>query len=292
MRCLVLGASGMLGHKLVQILSSRFETWSTIRRAGSIPPSLGFEPNLQLSGVDVRSWRTVADALNTVQPNVVVNAVGIVKQLQVSKEAIPSIEVNSLFPHRLAAWCEEHKTRLVHISTDCVFSGRGGAYVESDPSDALDLYGRTKYLGEVTAPGCLTIRTSIVGRELQSTIGILEWFLSQNHISVHGFANSIFSGLPTITLSEIIADLIESHPKLSGLYHVASEPISKLDLLRNLKASFDTEIEILPVDEPRLDRSLDASAFRKQTGFEPPSWAVLAKVLAADTTPYRELRTS
>jgi dTDP-4-dehydrorhamnose reductase len=225
-----------------------------------------------------------------VRPVVVVNCIGIVKQAEAAKNPLVSIEVNSLFPHRLARLCCTKGIRLIHISTDCVFSGRKGNYTENDFSDAEDLYGRTKFLGEVSDEGCLTLRTSMIGRELETSHGLIEWFLSQGGKTVNGYKRSIFSGFTTNALADIIAKIITENRNLHGIWHVASEPISKFDLLTLVKQVYGLHIEIRPDDTVVVDRSLNADRFRQATNFVPPSWHDMIEQMYRDPTPYSKLR--
>lgn len=291
-RVLILGGSGMLGHKLVQRLGSRFETWATVRGDSPSPAaSRILDGSRTVTDVRVEALESVARALDQSGATTVVNAVGIIKQLDAAKAAVPSIRVNSLFPHELAAMCAERDARLVHISTDCVFSGERGGYLEDDLPDARDLYGRSKLLGEVVdAPNAITLRTSIVGRELQGALGLFEWFLSQRGGRVRGFSRAIFSGVTTAVLAELIGDLIERPEQLSGLWQVSAAPIDKLTLLIELRDALGIEVEIEPDDSLVIDRSLDSSRFRDETGWTPPAWETMLADLASDPTPYEELR--
>ena len=291
MRVLILGASGMLGHKLWQVCRERFETWATVRGAsGKYVAYNLFDPERLLDGVDASDFSTVVRAFDRVQPHVVVNATGIVKQSPSAKDPIASIEINALFPHRLARLCRAAGAKLVHISTDCVFSGRKGMYKENDTPDAVDLYGRSKLLGEVQDPNCLTLRTSLIGREVATAHGLVEWFLSNSGGSVRGYTNAIFSGLPTLVLSEVIAQIVDRHAHLSGLYHVSSDPISKYQLLCLVRDAFHVPILIEPFPEPSIDRSLDSSQFRTMTGYVPTPWPDMVMAMAADGTPYDSWR--
>jgi dTDP-4-dehydrorhamnose reductase len=200
------------------------------------------------------------------------------------------MQINSLFPHRLADLCGSEGARLIHISTDCVFSGTTGGYRESDMPDAEDLYGRSKQLGEVIRPGCLTIRTSIIGREITKAVGLLEWFIQQRDGTANGFTRAIFSGLTTLELSRILLEVVSDHRDLAGLYHVASQPISKHDLLQAIDRVLGLGIEIDPKDEPVIDRSLDGARFEAATGIKVPTWHKMISDLAKDPTPYDELR--
>jgi dTDP-4-dehydrorhamnose reductase len=291
MRVLILGASGMLGHKLAQSFASRFETFATARSVSTALRELpGAGLHRIIDGISAEDPPSVARALEATRPDAVVNCIGIVKQEVGSADPVASITVNALFPHHVANACREAGSRLVHLSTDCVFSGKTGNYSESDRPDAEDLYGRSKLLGEVGGPGCLTIRTSMIGRELAASHGLLEWFLSNQGGRVRGFTRAIFSGFTTLALARIIGDVLTDHPQLTGVWHVASDPIAKFDLLTLVKAAYDLRIEIDPDDNFVCDRSLDGSRFREATGFTAPSWATMIDQLCADPTPYAELR--
>jgi dTDP-4-dehydrorhamnose reductase len=232
MRVLILGGSGMLGHKLWQSFSGRFDTYVTLRREFDCYAGYQlFDREHTVDLVSAENFESVAQAVTTAGPDVVVNCIGIVKQAETAKDPLASIEVNALFPHRVAGLCRSQGVRLIHISTDCVFSGRKGNYKEDDFSDAEDLYGRTKYLGELALEGCLTVRTSIIGRELEASYGIIEWFLPQEGKSVPGYRRAIFSGFTTGAFAEILAWIINEQPDLYGVWHVASKPTSKFDLL-------------------------------------------------------------
>jgi dTDP-4-dehydrorhamnose reductase len=279
----------MLGHKLWQTASTRTEAWATVRDVRTSRIGEPFDTSRLISGVQAEQFDTVVRALASVRPDVVVSCVGVVKQRDEAKDPIVSLTVNSLFPHRLAALCAAAGARLIHISTDCVFAGRKGGYRESDEPDAADLYGRSKQLGEVAGPGALTLRTSIVGRELATSQGLVEWFLAQ-HGRAPGFTKAVFSGLTTIELSRVILEVIESYPGLEGLYHVASTPITKYDLLMLLNREFGRGLTIEPDESVRIDRSLDGGRFREATGYTAPGWPAMVAEMAADETPYGKWR--
>jgi dTDP-4-dehydrorhamnose reductase len=221
---------------------------------------------------------------------VLVNCIGIVKQAAAAKEPFMSILVNALFPHQLAKLSQEAGIRLIHISTDCVFSGRKGNYSENDLSDAEDLYGRTKFLGEVSYKGCLTLRTSMIGRELETSHGLIEWFLSQEGNTVGGYTQAIFSGFTTNALAEIIARIVDEQREMYGVWHVASDPITKFALLSLVKQVYGLNIKIEPDEAVVCDRSLNADRFRQATGFAPPIWYDMIVQMYRDSTPYSELR--
>jgi dTDP-4-dehydrorhamnose reductase len=282
-RILVLGGSGMFGHKLVQQCRDHFETWVALR-AGleSYRPFDIFPSGTTLTGIDAFDFDTVVDAVARANPEVVVNCIGIIKQLPAANDPVTCITINSLFPHRLAALCRARGMRLIHLSTDCVFSGRKGMYTERDPADAEDLYGRSKLLGEVEAMGCLTLRTSIIGPELKTAVGLLEWFLKNPDTRVRGYTKAVFSGFTTIELANLIINLIERHQDLSGLYHVSSDRVTKYDLLAMIRDAFGVRVEIVPWPDVRIDRSLDSSRFREATGFTPCTWSQMIADMAAD----------
>jgi dTDP-4-dehydrorhamnose reductase len=217
---------------------------------------------------DARLAEVVADFL----PEVVINAAGIVKQRPAAAEVIPSLEINALLPHRLAVLCRAARARLVHMSTDCVFSGSQGHYGEDDLPDAHDLYGRTKLLGEVHEAHCVTVRTSIIGLELARRKSLIEWYLAQRG-TIRGFRRAIYSGLTTSEMARVIERVLQLHPDLSGLWHVASAPISKYDLLCRLNDRLGRQdLRIEPDDELVCDRSLDQRRFQARTGYVAPAW--------------------
>jgi dTDP-4-dehydrorhamnose reductase len=271
-RILVLGATGMLGHEAIRVMGDRFEVHATARDPGKVHHT---DLVSDVYAFDASHPERLAGLLQQTDPAVVLNCIGIVKQLDEASRPVPSITVNSLLPHLVAEACSAHGARLIHVSTDCVFSGRlehPGRYTEADVPDPVDLYGRSKLLGEVTTPGALTLRTSIIGWELGRRSGLLEWLASEAGGTIRGFANAWFSGLTTTALSRVIASVIEENRSLSGLYHVSSEPISKLDLVSRLNQALELGCEIEPADEPRVNRALDSSRFREATGIEIPSW--------------------
>ncbi|MBA2460763.1 MAG: SDR family oxidoreductase [Actinobacteria bacterium] len=289
MKVLVLGASGMLGHKLYQVLERRFDICATVRELPAQAVRHGlFDERRLLTGVVAEDFDGVVRVIQHVRPDVVVNCVGIVKQREEAKDPVRLIQVNSLFPHRLASVCRLSSARLIHISTDHVFSGRRGNYRVEDEPDANDPYGRSKLLGEVIDGDVLTLRTSIIGRELSSRNGLLE-FLGEEGI-VRGFREAIFSGFTTLALSEIIANLIEHQPPLSGLWHVASAPVNKHDLLVLLKSAYGRPTEIAADDDFVCDRSLDGTPFWAATGLSPKGWREMVEQAAADPTPYEAIR--
>ena len=291
MRVLILGASGMLGHKLYQTCATRFDTVGTVRSSSSLVRELAADARI-VDDITATNHPGIDAILADVRPDAVINCIGVVKQDAAAKDPVASIEVNALFPHKLARSCAAVAARLIHLSTDCVFSGRegGGQYTETDFADAEDLYGRTKLLGEIGGDGCLTIRTSMIGRELVGQHGLLEWFLSNDGGHVRGFRRAVFSGLTTSALSALICELVVEHRGLSGVWHVAADPINKFDLLCLIRTAYGLSVEIEPDETMVCDRSLDGSRFRAATGFVAPTWAAMIESMAADHTPYAKLR--
>lgn len=283
MRILIPGGDGMLGHELLRVLGRSHDVRVTVRRELAAYAASGlFRQSNTYAGVDVRDAGGLAAAFDDFRPQAVINAVGVVKQRADASDAVASIAINALFPHRLAELCARHSARLVHMSTDCVFSGDRGAYRESDAPDARDLYGRSKLLGEVQGERCLTLRTSIIGRELSRKTGLLEWFLAQPG-PVRGYRRAIFSGFTTTEMARIVDGILTRQPTMAGLYHVSAEAIAKHDLLQLVKRAFGLATEIVPDDGVRIDRSLDSSRFRSETGYVPPSWPRMIEELAGST---------
>lgn len=276
-KVLILGVTGMLGHTLFAHLSKdeSLDVYGTARTLEG--PLRWFPPELSAKvrpNVDGDNFDTIIRALASIQPDIVVNCIGLIKHLPIANDPLMAITTNAQLPHRISLICKTAGARLIHVSTDCVFDGKKGNYTEQDPSNATDLYGRTKYLGEVYYPHCVTLRTSIIGHELKGKYGLVEWFLAQKG-KVRGFTNAIYSGFPTVELARIIGEYVIPSESLSGLYHVSSEPISKYDLLKLVSDKYGREIEIEPYDEFRLDRSLDSAHFRDATGYVSSSWPEL-----------------
>jgi dTDP-4-dehydrorhamnose reductase len=279
-RVLVLGASGMLGHAALRLFaqSPGYTVTGSARSPGSI---CGLEPALHervVCGIDAENADSVACLLAELRPEVVINCVGLVKQLAHADDPLAALPINALLPHRLARWCSLAGARLVHVSTDCVFSGARGGYREDDRSDAADLYGRSKHLGEVDYAHAVTLRTSIIGHELGTAHGLVGWFLSQRG-SVKGYRRAVFSGLPTVELARVIRDQVIPRPDLRGVFHVSAAPIDKFELLSLVGRAYGHGVEIVPDDQIVIDRSLDSSRFRAATGWTPAPWPSLIQAM-------------
>lgn len=277
-RVLVLGATGMLGHVMLRVLAEdpAIDPTGTVRSPSAAQLLPEHLRSRILSGIDVENNDNLVAAFATVRPAVVINCVGLVKQLSNAEDPLAALPVNSIFPQRLMRLCDIAGARLVQISTDCVFAGTRGMYRESDPSDCTDVYGKSKFLGEVDAPHAITLRTSMIGHELSGSHGLLEWFLSREG-TVRGFRKAIFSGLPTVELARVIRDHVMPRREMRGVYHVASEPISKYDLIRLFAQEYGRPVTIVPDDSLVIDRSLDGSQFRTITGYTAAPWPELVR---------------
>lgn len=277
-RILVIGANGMLGGSIFRYFSQQanFEVLGSVRNnaAADLLAKQGFK-NV-ISGVDVRDHKRLQDVFNEYKPHVVFNCVGLIKQLNDSKNPVSAIEINALLPHRLASLATQVSAKLIHFSTDCVFSGNEGGYLESATPDATDIYGRSKLLGEVDYDGHLTLRTSIIGHEIHSNLSLIDWFLSQSG-SVNGFSKAVFSGLPTCFVAEFCNKFIFEKADISGLYHLSVEPIDKFSLLSLVKQIYKHEVEIIDKSDFVIDRSLNSDRLRSDTGFVVPTWPELIK---------------
>lgn len=278
MKVLVFGATGMLGNAVARLLGSSegICVFGTVRSLSEGMNERYFPGVHLISDIDVNNFDDLVKAFRLSGPDIVVNCIGLVKQLEASKEALSAIPINSLLPHRLADLCASEGSRLIQISTDCVFSGNKGLYTEDDIPDAMDLYGKSKCLGEVYYPHSITLRTSIIGHEIMGARSLLCWFLAQQG-RVNGYTKAIFSGLPTIELARVIRDVVIPRPDLFGLYHVASDPIDKYSLLGMIAKTYSKSIEIIPDDRLVIDRSLCAEKFEKATGYASPKWPELVR---------------
>lgn len=279
-KVLVLGASGMLGNAVLRLFAQS-PGFSAVGSARSTSVLRVLPPELRdhvICGVDVENVDSLTRLFAASRPDIVINCIGLVKQLTEANDPLAAIPINSLLPHRLARLCDVARARLIHMSTDCVFAGTTGMYREEDPSDAKDLYGRSKYLGEVDYPHAVTLRTSIIGHELNSAHGLVDWFLAQQS-GVKGFTRAIFSGLPTVELARVMRDYVIPRPDLRGLHHVSAAPINKYELLKLVAHAYGKSTEITPDDKFSIDRSLDSSRFRSLTGYVPPPWPELVRTM-------------
>lgn len=277
---LVLGATGMLGNAVLRLFAAdpNFAVTGTARseRARALLPT-ELQPYV-ITGVDAENVDALISVLAQTKPDVVINCIGLIKQLAEANDPLTALPVNATFPHRLARLCAIRDARLIHVSTDCVFDGAKGNYVESDRPNAYDLYGRSKFLGEVDYANAITLRTSIIGHELGSANALVDWFLAQEG-RIKGYRRAIFSGLPTAELARVIRDYVLPFPGLHGLYHVSASPIAKFDLLELVARIYGKTIEIVPDEEVRIDRSLNSNRFQQATGYSPSAWPELIALM-------------
>ena len=281
MRLLILGGSGMLGHQLWRGLHEQHETWVTLRRpVADFAEHNLFDEAKAIQVDNITDDEALGRVLAQTKPEAVINCVGLIKQRDEASDEALTRRVNAEFPHHLAKRCGETGARLIHFSTDCVFAGTKGNYTETDRPDATDLYGQSKHQGEVAEAHCFTLRTSVIGHELGTDLALLDWFLSQHGQTVSGFSQAIYSGFTTLEMTRIIEQILTRHTELSGVWHVASEPISKFDLLQLCSEKLGWEGVIEPSDDFVCDRSLNADRFNQATGYTPPSWEAMISELA------------
>ena len=287
-RILVLGASGMLGHMLVRMLSPHHHVVGTTTSQYNVKSPLAriLRRDNLIDLVDARNLSTVEIAIRDIKPDVIINCVGLIKQKMNSGNNADAIHINSLFPHQLAQICEYTNSRLIHFSTDCVFDGKQGIKLVTDTPNATDLYGLSKLLGEVDVGTSVTLRTSVVGRQLYGAESLFEWARSQRGNQISGFTNAIYSGLTTMALSKIIKNVIEDHPHLTGIHQVASSPISKFELISKLNRLLELGLTINPDIDFHCDRTLDGTKFTELTNIAIPSWDDMLAEFAADQSFY------
>lgn len=270
----------MIGNTVFRVLSEHnaWEVFGSVRDKSVqrfFSPSIGAQ---LVSGIDIEHPDMLAKLLDLIKPEVVINCAGLTKHKPEAEDPLIAVPINTLIPHRLAGLCKLIGARLIHVSTDCVFSGKQGKYTEDDFPDAHDVYGKTKVLGEVIYSHAITLRTSTIGHELQNKYGLLDWFLSQEG-RCKGYTRAVFSGLPTVVFAQIVRDYVIPHPELSGLYHVAAQPINKFDLLKLIAEIYGKSIDIIADNKLVIDRSLDASRFQTATGYIAPQWPDLIKLM-------------
>jgi dTDP-4-dehydrorhamnose reductase len=273
----------MLGHRLWMYLSVRFsDTFTVIHQSREIYKEFKLFEDKEhvVDNVDAMDFSSIESVLDKLHPDFVLNCIGITKRREKANDLQASISLNSLFPHKLAQWGSDNNAQIITFSTDCVFDGQTGNYNEDSPTMGVDIYGKTKALGEIKTGDALTLRSSFIGPELSHGSELLEWFLAQSG-SVKGFRNAVYSGLTTLELCRVVERILLDYPRAKGLYNVSSDPITKFDLLGLIKRKFGLGVEIMPEDVFYCNRSLDSSRFRKEFKYAPPSWETMIDELAA-----------
>jgi len=281
MKILILGGDGMIGHKMVQVLSNfNHEIIVSIREQRELTKQC-FSSKVKVFFNDFLK-ENVLTFLDRVNPDVIINAIGITIRRGVNDHVSDTIYINSYFPHQLANWAGIYNKRLIHFSTDCVFSGSEGSYSEDVTPNALDYYGKTKGLGEVLSKNALTLRSSMIGPELFNKTELFEWVINNREKEINGFSRVMYSGVTTIYMANLIADLIENNKDLSGIYNIASNPISKFELLHLINENFDQGLVINKDQKITSNKTLDASKIENELGIKSPSWNELIIDLKKD----------
>ncbi len=286
MKILILGSTGMLGYSLFKNLSEKnhLEVYGTIRNKEVFKAKFSSNEYDKIFELDVfEDANKISNTIKEINPDFVINCIGAITQKESKKYEL--IFLNSLLPHIIQDICDDNSSKLIHFSTDCVFNGENGNYVEDDLSDAFDLYGKSKYLGEILSNTHLTIRTSIIGHELNNNVSLVDWFLSQDK-KVTGYKNAIFSGFPCVYLAEILSEYIFDNKSLNGLMHIAAKPICKYDLLKKIANVYKKGTRIEQYDNYYSNKSLNSSKFNTLVGFRPPEWDYLINLMHEDYCKY------
>lgn len=285
MRILILGGNGMIGHKMYQIISKvNVDTWVTLRNdLSTYFFSDIYNNNKVIDNIDLTDFKNLLNTLNNVKPDIILNACGITIRRGLEEIISNTILLNSALPHFLNEWVSKNNKRLIHFSTDCVFSGKRGDYLDTDIKDAYDLYGTTKSLGEIVdSKFAITLRGSMIGRELENKTELFEWFLQQNNKKIKGFSEVIYAGITTVKMAEIVLRLIKFYPNLSGIYNISSKSISKYDLLKMCNEYFAIN-SIIEIDNSyKSNKNLISDKFFIEIGIEKPNWTDLIRQLKDD----------
>lgn len=290
MKILILGASGLIGHKLYQELKPRFDqVRGLVRRSREEMSQFGlFEEEDMIYDVDVLEFKKLTGIITALKSDVVLNCVGITKRKEEIEDPLLAIETNALFPHKLARWAGDNGVRVIHFSTDCVFDGTEGPYNEDSPTTGKDAYGRTKALGEIRYDHSLTIRSSFIGQEILGKTELLEWFLNQPNDQIRGFTEAWYSGVSTKVMARVVGDIIEHHPDLGGLYQLAiPEPISKYDLLQKAREAYEVDVEIIPDSSFSIKPTLDGSRLAEKLQLRVPAWDDMMQELSTEKNQYQ-----
>jgi dTDP-4-dehydrorhamnose reductase len=292
MRILILGGNGMIGHKMYQMISKvHMDTWVTLRNDITTYIYSNIYNNEKVIGnIDLSDFKKLLHTLNEIKPDIILNACGITIRRGVEEVKSNTILINSVLPHILNEWVSLNNKRLIHFSTDCVFSGKKGDYLDTDIKDAYDLYGSTKSLGEIVdSKFAITLRGSMIGRELENKTELFEWFLQQSNNKIKGFSEVIYAGITTVKMAEIVLRLINFYPNLSGIYNISSKPISKYDLLKMCNEHFEINSIIEMDNSYKSNKNLISDKFFIEIGIEKPNWIDLIRQLKDDSLIYTNL---
>lgn len=288
MRVLILGADGMIGHKMAQTfakypidlgLNSRYNS-KFIRKI--FPKASIFEYDL--------NKKKIEQLLNYYNPEFIINAVGITIRRGACGDQKTNY-INAILPREIDTWCMSNNKKQIHFSTDCVFSGKKGNYSDFDLTDADDSYGKTKGLGEINSDNTLTIRSSMIGRELFNNTELLEWVVKHKNQKINGFDNAVYSGVTTLWMSKTVYKIIKNLPKLSGIWNVSSRPISKYELIKKINDQFMLNIDIVRDSSFYSNKSLNSNRFFSETNFEIPNWDDMLSELYRDSIENNNLYT-
>ena len=275
-KILILGSTGMMGSTISRLIKNdkRFKILCTYKDYHKIK-LIKLQKN-QKKKLNVFDFNELKRIIFRFKPDFIINCVGLIKQLS-NKKNINKIKfLNTNLPKKLSIIAKNKNFKIIHLSTDCVFSGKKGNYKESDKCDAIDLYGISKFKGEVDSKFVLNIRTSIIGHELTSSNSLLNWFLNQKEIN--GFKKAFFSGLTTLELSKIIInEIIEKNKIINGLFHISGPRISKLNLLKIVKRIYKKKTIINIDNSFKIDRSLNSNKFTKLINIKKKSWPNMIK---------------
>jgi len=277
-KILILGSTGLIGSTLLKYFSKKnnFKCYGGIQKKSDTIKLKNIK-NIKLYKINYKKKRDIIKVFNQIKPDLIINCIGVTKQLVQKKKISEILRVNSVLPHYFAQIVNlQKKIRLIHFSTDCVFSGTKGKYRETDLPDAQDIYGRSKLLGELSYPNTLTLRTSCIGHELQTKYGLLNWFLDQKK-SVKGYKNAIFSGLTSLEIAKVLYKFIIPNKNLEGLYHLSGKKISKYDLLNLIKKVYKKDIKININKNVKINRSLNSNSLQQITGYKPSGWNKIIK---------------
>ena len=274
----------MIGHKLWQALAAgnNDDIVGTLHGQRDAFARYALFDERIIEQFEAADFEGVTSVLNRIRPSVIVNCIGITKRKSEASDVAKMFMINARFPHHLARWAAGNGARVIQFSTDCVFDGADGNYSERSVVTAPDLYGQTKYFGELDYDHCLTIRTSMIGREITGHTELLEWFLAQRGKCITGYRNARYSGLTTLAMARLLPRIVREHPQLCGKYQIAGPIITKYDLLCQLREAFGLEVKVVPDETFHCDRTLQSDRFVQATGIRIPSWEKMLSELAGD----------